>query len=158
MSWLTFAAALGKDAFPSFRRTPHPSIASTAFADPQLTPVLPHFPFSPVFDTLKTLLSTLAVPIEGLVSLLYWGMRLVDPSLLVPPDATFMIPPALDLAIHALPAAFLWADFLCFSPRMSARVRPNRIAAGATAGYAVWMEYAARRNARGTAPFFPYPL
>jgi len=49
-------------------------------------------------------------------------------------------------------------DFLCFSPRMSSRVRPNRIAALATTAYVCWMEYAARQNARGGEPWFPYPL
>jgi hypothetical protein len=48
------------------------------------------------------------VPIEGLVSVLYWGMKVIDPTLLVPPDSTFMLSTALDVSIHALPAVFLW--------------------------------------------------
>lgn len=60
-------------------------------------------------DSIKTVLSIVAVPIEGLVSVLYWGMKLVDPSLLVPPDSRFIISTALDISIHALPALFLWS-------------------------------------------------
>lgn len=35
-------------------------------------------------------------------------MTAYDPSLLVPPDATFQIPLPLDIGLHALPAIFLW--------------------------------------------------
>lgn len=139
------------------------------------------------FDTLKTILSVIAVPIEGLVSVLYWGMRLIDPTLLVPPNPEFgsslpprtfrkparklttlahslpsstAIPVSLDLAIHFLPALFLWSDFLAFSPRMSAKVRPERIALVATVAYCSWMEFAAHKNAasHGGTAFFPYPF
>lgn len=80
VSWLTFVAALAKDALPGLSQ----------------------------LDTVKTALSVIAVPIEGLVSILYWGMHVVDPTLLVPADAKFRIPLALDVSLHALPALFLW--------------------------------------------------
>lgn len=45
---------------------------------------------------------------EGLVSILYWTMQAIDPSLLTPENAIFKIPLFLDLSIHAFPAIFLW--------------------------------------------------
>jgi hypothetical protein len=62
------------------------------------------------------------------------------------------------LTVSLAPHATRRADFLLFSPPMSARVKPNRIAAIATLAYTIWMEYVARQNARGGKPFFPYPL
>jgi hypothetical protein len=59
-------------------------------------------------DRLKTSLSIIAVPVEGLVSVLYWSMQFINPALLTPPDAMFKIPLDLDISIHALPALFLW--------------------------------------------------
>jgi hypothetical protein len=59
-------------------------------------------------DRLKTSLSVVSVPVEGLVSVLYWTMQAIDPSLLTPENAIFKIPLFLDLSIHAFPAIFLW--------------------------------------------------
>ncbi|KAL8276275.1 hypothetical protein RQP46_011303 [Phenoliferia psychrophenolica] len=87
------------------------------------------FPSVQAFDTIKTALQIMIVPAEGMVSVLYWGMSAYDPTLLVPPDADFQIPLALDLGLHALPALFLWIDFLAFSPRMSKDANPLLICA-----------------------------
>jgi hypothetical protein len=80
VSTLTFATALAKDLFPSYR----------------------------ILDRIKTSLSIVIVPVEGLVSVLYWTMQFIDPSLLTPPGQIFVIPLFLDLSIHAAPALFLW--------------------------------------------------
>lgn len=39
------------------------------------------------------------MPAEGLISVLYWGLRAYDPALLVPPDPRFQIPLPLDLSL-----------------------------------------------------------
>lgn len=60
------------------------------------------------FSRIKTSLAVLAVPIEGLVGLLYWSLTLLNPALLNPPTEPgkepFRIPFALDVSLHGLPA------------------------------------------------------
>lgn len=61
-----------------------------------------------LFSRIKTSLAVLAVPIEGLVGLLYWSLTLLNPALLNPPTEPgkepFRIPFALDVSLHGLPA------------------------------------------------------
>ncbi|BGP38322.1 hypothetical protein JCM10450v2_002268 [Rhodotorula kratochvilovae] len=127
-SWLTFAFSLAHD----------------------LVPLA-------LFSRLKTTLAILAVPVEGLVAALYWSLTLYDPSLLspavAPGESPLRLPLSLDLALHALPALFLWLDFLFFSPPFPARAHPALIAATATGAYCAWMEYCAKGNGR-----YPYPM
>jgi hypothetical protein len=54
----------------------------------------------PFLARLKTSLAVVAVPVEGLVGLLYWGMTLYDPTLLVPEGAEFQLPFLVDVSIH----------------------------------------------------------
>ncbi|GAA6048997.1 hypothetical protein JCM3770_005431 [Rhodotorula araucariae] len=127
-SWLSFAAALVHD----------------------LVPLA-------LFSRLKAILAILTVPVEGLVAVLYWSLTLYDPALLspavAPGESPLRIPLALDLALHALPALFLWTDFLAFSPPLPTRAHPALIAAAATAAYCAWMEHCAQGNGR-----YPYPM
>ena len=44
----------------------------------------------------------ISVPAEGLISVLYWGIRAYEPALMAPPDGKFIIPLALDLSLLAL--------------------------------------------------------
>ncbi|GAA5838417.1 hypothetical protein JCM11251_004930 [Rhodosporidiobolus azoricus] len=107
----------------------------------------------PLFAQCKTSLAVLAVPVEGLVGLLYWGLTLYDPTLLNPNGAEFQLPFWVDVSIHGLPAVYLWLDFLLFSPPFPKRIRPNLLATTATAAYCVWMEVCAKRNG-----WYPYPM
>ncbi|GAA5929588.1 uncharacterized protein JCM15063_004193 [Sporobolomyces koalae] len=125
IAWLTFLCALLKDAFPSVN----------------------------LFARLKTSLGVIATPIEGFVALMYWGLMLIDPSLLVPPDPEFYLPLKLDVSIHGLPAVYLWLDFLCFSPPFPKAARPLTLSASAVVLYTAWMEWTASKNGR-----FPYPF
>ncbi|GAA5892987.1 hypothetical protein JCM6882_006910 [Rhodosporidiobolus microsporus] len=106
-----------------------------------------------LFARAKLSLAVLAVPVEGLVGLLYWSITLYDPTLLNPNDAEFQLPFWVDVSIHGLPALYLWLDFLLFSPPFPKRVRPNLLACTATAAYCLWMERCASKNG-----FFPYPM
>ncbi|GAA5838732.1 hypothetical protein JCM5353_000866 [Sporobolomyces roseus] len=126
ISWATFAFALLKDVFPSIN----------------------------FFARLKTSLAILAVPVEGFVSVMYWGLMLIDPSLLVPPNPDFYLPIKLDISIHGLPAVFLWLDFLLFSPPFPKAARPLALSTTAVVAYVSWMEYAASKNSG----VFPYPF
>ncbi|GAA6027848.1 hypothetical protein JCM8097_001746 [Rhodosporidiobolus ruineniae] len=124
-SWLVFASALLYDLYPL-----------------------------PLFARIKTSVGVLAVPVEGLVGLLYWSLTLYDPTLLNPNSAEFQLPFLVDVSIHGLPAVYLWLDFLAFSPPFPKRVRPNLLATTATAAYVLWMEKCARENGGQ----FPYPM
>ncbi|GAA5898141.1 uncharacterized protein JCM6883_000936 [Sporobolomyces salmoneus] len=125
ISWLVFLFALLKDVFPSIN----------------------------LFARLKTMTSLIATPVEGFVALMYWGLMLIDPSLLMPPDPEFYLPFKLDISIHGLPAVYLWLDFLCFSPPYPKAAKPLTLSASAVLAYVTWMEYAASKNGR-----FPYPF
>ncbi|GAA5871379.1 hypothetical protein JCM16303_000737 [Sporobolomyces ruberrimus] len=125
ITWLMFLFALLKDVFPSVN----------------------------LLARLKTSLGILGVPIEGFVALMYWGLMLIDPSLLMPPDPEFFLPLKLDISIHGLPAVYLWLDFLCFSPPFPKAARPLAISTSAVLLYVTWMEFAASKNGR-----FPYPF
>jgi len=52
-----------------------------------------------VLDYMKNTLGIISVPAEGLISVLYWGIRSYDPKLMLPPDPRFQIPLALDLSL-----------------------------------------------------------
>jgi len=112
------------------------------------------FPSINLFARLKTSLAILAVPVEGFVSVMYWGLMLIDPSLLVPPNPDFYLPLKLDISIHGLPAVFLWLDFLLFSPPFPKAARPMALSTTAVVAYVSWMEYAAAKNSG----IFPYPF
>ncbi|GAA5988714.1 hypothetical protein JCM11641_005152 [Rhodosporidiobolus odoratus] len=101
----------------------------------------------------KESVAVLAVPVEGLVGLLYWGLTVYDPSLLNPQSMDFTLPLIVDVSIHGLPAVYLWLDFLLFSPRFPSSIRPKTLATTATALYCLWMELCAAKNGR-----FPYPM
>ncbi|KAK9898777.1 hypothetical protein P389DRAFT_193797 [Cystobasidium minutum MCA 4210] len=105
------------------------------------------------FDVVKNSLGIVSVPLEGLISVLYWGLRAYDPKLLVPPDPRYQIPLVMDLSLHALPALLLWIDFLFLSPPFSAASSPILLSSLLTTGYACWMEHCARINGN-----FPYPF
>ncbi|BGO89942.1 hypothetical protein NBRC10512_001926 [Rhodotorula toruloides] len=110
-----------------------------------------------VFARLKTSVAVLAVPVEGLVGLLYWTLTVVNPALLNPSlgegKEPFRIPFWLDVSLHGLPAVFLWLDFLLFSPPFPTRARPALLSSLAAAAYVFWLEHAAAKNGR-----YAYPM
>lgn len=70
---------------------------------------------SDYFFTAKNYLSLVAAPIEIVISILYWGLRLIDTSLVVPPDLP--LPPlGADLCFHLVPAVVLAIDAILLSP------------------------------------------
>lgn len=52
-----------------------------------------------VLDYLKNTVGIVSVPAEGLISVLYWGLKAYDPKLLMPPDPRYQIPLLLDLSL-----------------------------------------------------------
>lgn len=66
-----------------------------------------------VFSRAKNATSVLATPLEVLIAVLYWSIRMHDPALLMPED--LVIDPLPDLGFHLVPAVLLVLDFLLLS-------------------------------------------
>jgi hypothetical protein len=62
----------------------------------------------------KNALSVCSTPLEVLISMMYWGIRCIDESLLFPPE--FKIPLLPDVGLHLMPAVVLTTDLLLLSP------------------------------------------
>lgn len=124
---------------------------------------------SSVTFKLKELSSIIALPGETLIFLLYWGIMLTKPELMVPSrqvddpanpgqllTETIRLPLSTDLSLHGIPAVFLLVEHLLFSPSFpSSSTSPATLLGPfiTTIAYCLWVEYCAAQNGR-----FPYPL
>ncbi|KAI9279430.1 FAR-17a/AIG1-like protein [Umbelopsis sp. AD052] len=109
--------------------------------------------FIPGFlNKVHSVIGSIAVPLEGLISALYWGMIFLDPKLLIPADAP-KIPVFVDCCLHLFPALFLWIDFLFFNvefKRSSSHVVNIYLF---TIAYYVWTSYCYSKN-----KYYAYPF
>ncbi|KAK5109829.1 hypothetical protein LTR85_002043 [Meristemomyces frigidus] len=102
---------------------------------------------------LKNTLSVASAPMECLISLLYWGLRLIDPKLVLPDFAPPISTPA-DLSFHAIPSLALISDLLFFSPPYAIAFLPALGLSSVIAfSYWFWIERCYRFN-----NFYPYPI
>ena len=69
---------------------------------------------SPTLFQAKNAVAVLATPLEVVISILYWGLRLIDPKLLMPDDFYMHIIP--DMGFHLAPAVLLSLDLVLLSP------------------------------------------
>ncbi|KAI2793387.1 hypothetical protein POX_b03442 [Penicillium oxalicum] len=100
----------------------------------------------------KNLLSVCSAPMEVLISVLYWGLRLIDERLVVPDWA--VIPLHADLGFHAVPSIVMLVDLLFFSPPWTISVTPSLGLSSTIAfGYWVWIERCYLYNG-----WYPYPI
>ncbi|KAF2175425.1 hypothetical protein K469DRAFT_702230 [Zopfia rhizophila CBS 207.26] len=109
--------------------------------------------------TLKNYLALIAAPIEILISILYWGLRAIDPALVLPPGLP-LLPPFTDLTFHLSPSLLLTLDTLLLSPPWpSSPVNPNAsLLTFLTStlfafAYWFWIELCYSKNG-----FYPYPI
>ncbi|KAF2474641.1 uncharacterized protein BDR25DRAFT_322844 [Lindgomyces ingoldianus] len=109
--------------------------------------------------TLKNYLALVAAPIELLISLLYWGLRAIDPALVIPPDLP-MLPFWTDLCFHLFPSLLLSLDAILLSPPWPTNpVNPNAPFVTLVASMAIsftywfWIELCHSHNG-----FYPYPI
>ncbi|EMF09773.1 uncharacterized protein SEPMUDRAFT_70631 [Sphaerulina musiva SO2202] len=103
--------------------------------------------------SIKNALSMASAPMECLISLLYWGLRAIDPKLVLPDWAPPLAFEA-DLSFHAVPAIALALDLLFFSPPWTITFLPALGLSGVIAfGYWFWIERCYQFNA-----FYPYPI
>ncbi|KAF2456684.1 FAR-17a/AIG1-like protein [Lineolata rhizophorae] len=94
-----------------------------------------------------------AAPLELVVSVLYWGLRLVDERLVLP-DWAPRLPLAVDLGFHAAPALVLALDLVLFSPPPARPpARTFALSAALALAYWFWIELCFARNG-----FYPYPI
>ncbi|KAH7132497.1 FAR-17a/AIG1-like protein [Dendryphion nanum] len=108
---------------------------------------------------LKNYLALVAAPIEILISILYWSLRTISPSLVVPSDLP-MLPLWNDLNFHLFPAILLSVDALLLSPPWpTSPVNPNAplitltSSTGLAFAYWFWIEWCYSYNG-----FYPYPI
>ena len=76
--------------------------------------ILADLTLSPTLFAAKNSVSVMATPLEVVVSILYWGLWMIDPKLLV--DGDFELPLHADVGFHLLPAVFLTLDLILLSP------------------------------------------
>lgn len=62
----------------------------------------------------KNAVAVLATPLEVVISILYWGIKAIDPKLLMPEDVAMSF--TADLGFHLAPALFLTLDLVLLSP------------------------------------------
>lgn len=107
---------------------------------------------SPALFRLKNVFSIASAPMAVLISSLYWGLRMIDPALVVPPELELPLPA--DLSFHAVPSLALVVDLLFFSPPWTITVLPALALSTTIAfGYWFWIEACYTRNG-----FYPYPI
>lgn len=100
---------------------------------------------SPTLFAVKNRLSVCSAPLEVLVSILYWGLVAIDPSLVVPPE--FALPFLPDFGFHAMPAIMLTIDLLLLSPPWTIRAYPAMALSLTIAFlYWAWVEYCFGKN------------
>ncbi|PSR99420.1 FAR-17a/AIG1-like protein [Coniella lustricola] len=100
----------------------------------------------------KNIVSVCSTPLEVLISILYWGISLIDKRLLFPEELQLPLLP--DLGFHAMPAFMLVLDLLFFSPPWTIKFQGAVMLSTAIAfAYWAWIEYCFSYNQT-----YPYPI
>jgi len=100
----------------------------------------------------KNVLSMCSAPMEVLISLLYWGLRAIDPQLVVPKDLGLPLPT--DLSFHAAPSILLLVDLLLLSPPWTINFLPA-IGLSTVIAFLYWLWIELCHSYNG---FYPYPI
>ncbi|KAJ5731879.1 hypothetical protein N7493_003360 [Penicillium malachiteum] len=101
---------------------------------------------------IKNLLSVCSAPMEVLISVLYWGLRVIDERLVLPDWA--VIPLHADISFHAIPSIVMLIDLLYLSPPWTITIFPSLGLSGSIAfGYWFWVERCFQHNG-----WYPYPI
>ncbi|KAL6915153.1 hypothetical protein FSST1_012913 [Fusarium sambucinum] len=105
-----------------------------------------------IISQAKDAIAVLATPLEVLIAVLYWSIRMHDPSLLMPED--LIIDPLPDLGFHLVPAVLLVLDFVLWSPRATITTRSMMSLSTVLAVvYWCWIELCFYNNG-----WYPYPM
>ncbi|KAI9693636.1 MAG: hypothetical protein M1822_002907 [Bathelium mastoideum] len=101
----------------------------------------------------KNAFSVASAPLEILITLLYWGLRTIDVSLVLP-DWAPRLAFGTDLSFHFFPAALLGVDLLLLSPPYTIAALPSIALSSLIAvAYWFWVEACYAHNG-----FYPYPI
>ena len=91
-------------------------------------------------------------PLEVLISVLYWTLRIYDKSLVIPDWAQLPLPA--DISFHAVPSVVLTLDLLLLSPPWTISIgRAMALSTVFAFGYWFWIEQCFKHN-----NFYPYPI
>lgn len=106
----------------------------------------------PQLFAVKNVLSVCSAPLEVLISVLYWSIRAVDKSLLMPPEISLPFLP--DFGFHAMPAIMLALDLMLLSPPWTVQAY-SAMALSTTLAFLYWgwVEYCFSKNG-----WYPYPI
>ncbi|KAI8640626.1 FAR-17a/AIG1-like protein [Parasitella parasitica] len=122
-------------------------IATVAFGLKIMRYFIPKFSSS-VYE----IITNIATPLEGLITVLYWSLTLVDPHLIIPgdvPDTSLLV----DCAFHLFPALFLWIDFLAFEIDFKRSNAHVRVIYGFAVFYFLWAWFCYQLNGFWVYPF-----
>ena len=101
----------------------------------------------------KNTFSVASAPLEILITLLYWGLRSIDPALVLP-DWAPRLAFSTDLSFHFFPTALLLIDLLFFSPPYTIAALPSvGLSSLIAVCYWFWVEACYFHNG-----FYPYPI
>ena len=91
-------------------------------------------------------------PLEVLISILYWPLRLYDKSLVIPDWAQLPLPA--DISFHAVPSILLSLDLLLLSPPWTISTGGAMVLSTILAfSYWFWIDQCFKHNG-----FYPYPI
>ncbi|KAI5466131.1 FAR-17a/AIG1-like protein [Mariannaea sp. PMI_226] len=100
----------------------------------------------------KNAVAVIATPLEAVISILYWGIRVIDSRLVVPEGMELDLIP--DLGFHLAPTIFLTLDLVLFSPPWTIPVYSvMALGTGLAFAYWYWVELCFSNNG-----WYPYPL
>ncbi|KAJ5931939.1 hypothetical protein N7516_006428 [Penicillium verrucosum] len=101
---------------------------------------------------IKNILSICSAPLEVVISVLYWGLRLIDERLVAPED--LVIPLHANISFHAAPSVVMLVDLLLLSPPWTITALPALGLSSIIAfGYWFWIEQCFSQNG-----WYPYPI
>ena len=99
----------------------------------------------PLLFKAKNAISVVATPLEVVISVLYWGLMLINPELLMPPEFRLALP--VDIGFHLAPAVFLTLDLVLFSPPWTIPAYGAMTLSTFIAfGYWYWVEFCFKKN------------
>ncbi|CAN8098981.1 unnamed protein product [Discula destructiva] len=100
----------------------------------------------------KNIISVCSTPLEVLITVLYWGISLINKDLLFPKELQLPFLP--DFGFHAMPAIMLTLDLLFLSPPWTIKFQGAVTLSTLLAfGYWAWIEYCFSFNQS-----YPYPI
>ena len=100
---------------------------------------------SPRLFLIKNTLSLCSAPLEVLISILYWGICMIDRTLVVPPE--IHLAPLADFGFHAAPSILLVIDLLFLSPPWTINALPAMgLSSTIAVAYWAWVEQCYKHN------------